>query len=939
MQDVQEMFKENGTRPITRASINSRSQMRSKKDRKDWDDRFSIERMPEYNALKDRHWQAYVNIIKKKFKKTKRIQPQVEMAPGRIRRRKIKQPDEGSVERNGSRPTGSRPPKAGIGKNRNAITDEVMETLKEDLNRIWDEFRIPQYHKDVFSRSLQHLSTESAAAMIAKEIENIRKHKSPVQKVVLGVIAREKLLHEIENSNFREGDNLEEFVTLISNKLQSLRILSLNVVEWVMIWREQMLYAYYQSSTDHKNVPIIPFVWENENYLLKLKRDTEFLKDHSLSKWFNFADKNDPFLVIPSCSHSGVGVKGLKKVRKNLSKKAIGKEDNKYEVPLDNSIMQRIKASEVVLENELKGHADESSPQTTKTVESPPQKSDKKINLSDKKSPESKNDENMHPNHDSENAVNKRESLFDLRKKNKIVGKPASESESTPKVAPQKHHDPDMKSSPIKEAEIEDEENFDFEFLPTGTSESEAKQFLEKYYQKLDSGLSKSYAKPEELMKAWRQGNNTQWITLKNKWSRSSIDGLLIFSLDSHFNRVNILHLSTISRKGLNIAIEASMKFIWEKVNAKEWRIGIYHFEGEKDGKPTKVTDIELKDALSKAKLRWKNILNEANDRILVMGGNRPDNIEATYELDEIVQLKSAILTAVVNSTDEDALADDPSKMLFIPSIYLNSMFNLSMKEPEEESQEHHQRLLNILSDMIDKQRNMFPITASTWSQDAAEVSKLAIEIGININGSKLPKNAQEYHWSATTFNHKIAGIDYCTRNVRNENYKYLRIKWKEMITVKVPSISEPIFFMPLGSNNNQGMLIFKKPKDITFNSALDLFDSCKMITKQMKEIEKKTQELYIPSFWKKLFYQQSNYLRGLSIGEGKYFGESEISQEFSISGALPTKFALSFEPSSESLVFNDDFVVVVTHPDLEQELNIPFMCGIITQDDWLKAN
>ena len=161
------MFKDNGTRPITRASINSRSQMRSKKDRKDWDDRFSIERMPEYNALKDRHWQAYINMIKKKFKKTKRIQPQVEMAPGRIRIREIKQPDKGSVERNGSRPTGSRPPKAGIGKNRNAITDEVIEILKEDLIRIWDEFWIPQYHKDVFSRSLQHLSTDSAAVMIS----------------------------------------------------------------------------------------------------------------------------------------------------------------------------------------------------------------------------------------------------------------------------------------------------------------------------------------------------------------------------------------------------------------------------------------------------------------------------------------------------------------------------------------------------------------------------------------------------------------------------------------------------------------------------------------------------------------------------------------------------------------------------------------------------
>lgn len=89
--------------------------------------------------------------------------------------------------------------------------------------------------------------------------------------------------------------------------------------------------------------------------------------------------------------------------------------------------------------------------------------------------------------------------------------------------------------------------------------------------------------------------------------------------------------------------------------------------------------------------------------------------------------------------------------------------------------------------------------------------------------------------------------IDFCTRIVKQVNYKFLRIKCKEMLTVRVPSISEPIFFMPLGSNNNLGILVFKKPKEASFNSALDLFDYCKLITKQMKETEKKTQELFIP--------------------------------------------------------------------------------------------
>lgn len=79
--------------------------------------------------------------------------------------------------------------------------------------------------------------------------------------------------------------------------------------------------------------------------------------------------------------------------------------------------------------------------------------------------------------------------------------------------------------------------------------------------------------------------------------------------------------------------------------------------------------------------------------------------------------------------------------------------------------------------------------------------------------------------------------------------------------------------------------------------------------------------------------------LRGLSLGDGKYFGDSEISHEFAITGSQPSKFALPFELSENSLLMSEDFVIVVTHPDLEENLSVPFICSVITQDDWLKAN
>jgi hypothetical protein len=187
------MYREIGGRPITRASINSRSQMRSKKDRKEWDDRFSIERMPEYNALRDRHCQAYVNMIKKKYKKPKRIQGQgqIEMGPGRIRKRRVKQTADGLEERSQSRRVGRKPPKAGQRFARGAITDEIINNLQEELQKLWDEHSVGQYHISIFEKYLKMLPRDSLAAMMAKEIDDLKKNKAPIQKVNIAIIARE----------------------------------------------------------------------------------------------------------------------------------------------------------------------------------------------------------------------------------------------------------------------------------------------------------------------------------------------------------------------------------------------------------------------------------------------------------------------------------------------------------------------------------------------------------------------------------------------------------------------------------------------------------------------------------------------------------------------------------------------------------------------------
>ena len=84
--------------------------------------------------------------------------------------------------------------------------------------------------------------------------------------------------------------------------LHSLRMLSLNVVEAIIRWKEQMLHSLLlaDSKTLYKKLRSLPFVIRGRNYLLKMKSDQEILRKSVFSLIFNFSSKPDPLLVVPS---------------------------------------------------------------------------------------------------------------------------------------------------------------------------------------------------------------------------------------------------------------------------------------------------------------------------------------------------------------------------------------------------------------------------------------------------------------------------------------------------------------------------------------------------------------------------------------------------------------------------------------------------------------
>jgi hypothetical protein len=87
----------------------------------------------------------------------------------------------------------------------------------------------------------------------------------------------------------------------------------------------------------------MPFLWEGENYLLKLKSDSNFLIAASYGKYFNFSPKSDPFLVFPSTKQVS-GVPGARSRRAPQQQKVL--------VPLANTHMKLIRQSEAFLMEE-----------------------------------------------------------------------------------------------------------------------------------------------------------------------------------------------------------------------------------------------------------------------------------------------------------------------------------------------------------------------------------------------------------------------------------------------------------------------------------------------------------------------------------------------------------------------------------------------------------
>ncbi len=167
----------------------------------------------------------------------------------------------------------------------------MINYLKEELLQTWDGFLIPDYHRAVFLDCIYGLPPSQYLPILAKEIEDLKNECAPIQQTVRAIIARESCIQQIKELDraFEEDEGLsQEVIDESVTVLHSLRMLSLHAVKCIIEWRRQLVLSYLVSSSTNGNsvnnernsinkFKNIPFIWEGENYLLKMKGDTTFL--------------------------------------------------------------------------------------------------------------------------------------------------------------------------------------------------------------------------------------------------------------------------------------------------------------------------------------------------------------------------------------------------------------------------------------------------------------------------------------------------------------------------------------------------------------------------------------------------------------------------------------------------------------------------------------
>ena len=190
--------------------------------------------------------------------------------------------------------------------NKNIANENIQreDSLQKEicvLEQIWNELEITYQYREAFSIYLKKMKDEYKNNIIFQEKNNLKKYKKALINLKKEISLREDnilLLKQYNNrlSTFNTNDQIKNIVDAVINLVKKLRINAINIVKEYL--RIENISKNY-SNLDKINKKIIKQDYSYDpNYIYKMQDDLLFLKESTLSKYFEMDNKFiDPFLT------------------------------------------------------------------------------------------------------------------------------------------------------------------------------------------------------------------------------------------------------------------------------------------------------------------------------------------------------------------------------------------------------------------------------------------------------------------------------------------------------------------------------------------------------------------------------------------------------------------------------------------------------------------
>jgi len=910
------------------------NQLRKKEDA--WDNRFYLQNIPEYNCTDDRHCETYQKILYKKKSRKFVLKKEIKGHPSANIANIRRKADDSGIEGHFRRPESQ--DKHHDFRLRGISTNEIKSREKtraesmrrytpltetqlkekrlqqEKLLATWERLNIPVFHRETFIKCENPQNVKQTIEILKKEIDELETNCAPIQLALRAITARENclrqlksLINRLENLNNPNGGQShqdlateEELKQKASELLTHVRILSLNAVETVLKWREYIQQTYYitRGVVKANQTIIIPFLYNDSNYLIKMKNDTKDIIETPLAKYFNFSSKSDPFLVYPS--------------------KEMEHADDKIILYISKNLINRIRACElVILEESVHEHMNEKNHGNSMTkgpIESP---SDRSLNKNDSEAAPKKSSTGIKIRNTSlatgsakvkrnttgtagNSAVKKssnsqqgsRNQLSEQDVDNKKDAQPhqqVAEHQQKPEHKPQepekeraktpvqpvkKEVEQEAVKSPLqREAEtpntdtspkkVDQPQGAKSEYVqPVDLYEDEVEEYMNKYLDKIDGSMRESFiSEPKTLLERANLGQDPIWFEMQDLNDTSKRGGFAVTHIDNTIftaRRMVILHFTTENKDNYQELLGKLVEYLWTNDECNEIKISLYYIEDESGNLGA---DKPLQNAIKALGFRWKQLTNDKNTgkRYIDYIMKRPENIQSLVQKynDEPIHVKSVV---VLSDLQGETVANKQPKYLF-DNRY--AVLTAALKHCEEKLEKlgesdskRHQNYLKVISTLIkeggrgkigglsEKFQNLQEMEAFVGEklEDKNEyLPSIDSQHATNIFTTSLLNLI--YRWkSFNVTHHKVAGKD----------RKYLKINNNsDLVQFQSKYKSTPLYFIPTDDHN---VNVFITDNDAIINDILGQEDIIEdVVSKLFAKLDRNPtpfqEDLWLPIF------------------------------------------------------------------------------------------